>query len=319
MKIFLIILFVIAGMVNSAVSQKEITGNNAVRLLNNVPVAYQLNVNRPYIEIETEIPKRNRYSVSIYPSGGEGYSDFPVYAQFGLSKKLCMLGSIDVYTTSYSLTGNKFNGLGDAYIGLSYEFQKSKVLKNFIQPTVKIPTASFSDHMGTGKFDFDLGLGQSLVYNEFYNDLTVDMNFLNPVDYPDINSGAIPHGLYHVLDSLKNSIDNGVEPVLNLSVSPTYYFTDNLCIEGGATFTRNTKLNFNLSYFSGDLDYTFKKFEVYSGITFYHYYPVNYDLSELNESVTYNMSDKISFGLSASIGIHNYTGVLLSSEIDFAN
>ncbi len=319
MKTALLILFFFTVLINDAYSQKEITSNNAIRLLDNLAAAYQLNFNRPYVEIETEIPKAGKYSVSIYPAFGGGYSDLPVYFQYGLSNKLSLIGCLDFYTTSYSLTGEKFNGFGDAYTGISYEFQKSKIFQHFIQPTVKIPTAGFEDHMGTGKFDFDIGAGQAFVYKNIYNDLTADINFLQSADYPGINSEYLPSKIRHVIDSLKKTVVTGIEPQLNISVSPTYYFTDQLCLEGGAVFSRNTSLNFNLSYYSGDLDYTYKKFEVYSGITFYHYYPVNYDLSELNESVTYNMSDKVSFGLTASIGIHNYTGFLLSSEIDFAN
>lgn len=320
-KIILSILFLVLS-TNCSVSQNN--PDNEIRkklngFLKNAAEAYLLGINRPYIEIETEIPEINKYFLNFYPSAGSGYVDLPVYGQYSVGKNLCLLGSIDIYTTSYNIAGKKFTGFGDMYAGLSYRFQNSEMFSNFIQSTVKIPSASFKDQMGSGKFDLHFGFGQSFASGNWLNDLTAGLSILNSADFPSSRTGKIPPAIIHVIDSLKSSYDHSAEPQLNISVSPSYYLNDDLCLEGAASFSRNMKLNYNSLYLSGDLDYTFSKYEIFSGLSFSDYRQINYDESEIFAGAAYNVSDKISFRLQSSLGIHNSTGYFVFGEINLGN
>lgn len=319
MKIFFtaLILFCITNYSLPQNNADNIIRKKFIGLFNNTAEAYLLNINRPYIEIETDIPEEKRYSLNIYPFAGDGYFDIPVNGKYSVSNNLCLLGSIDLFTTSYNIAGKKFTGFGDIYAGAIYRFQNSEMFSHFVQSAVKIPTASFNGQIGSGKFDFHFGLGQSLAVNNFLNDFTAGISLLKPAGLP--SKIKLPPGVLHILDSLMSGYGSSAETQLNLSVSPVYYFTDDFCVEGGAAFSRNMKLNYNTLNVYSDLDYTFGKYELFSGISYSDYRQINYNESEIYAGAAYNVSDKISFRLQSSIGIHNNTSSFLSGEIEIGN
>ena len=111
---------------------------------------------------------------------------------------------------------------------------------------MKIPTASKSRELGTGKFDFYFGLAQGFGYKNFGYDLSIECNLLHRRDFP---SGIrnIPEILKTKIDSLKKAYDYRYEPEIAFTVSPSYSFSDNFYCYSGYNFTRNTRLNFNTS------------------------------------------------------------------------
>ncbi len=314
-----VVLFCITNYILPQNNSNNIIRKKYTGLFNNAAEAYLLNINRPFIEIETDIPEMNRYSISIYPIAGDGYYDLPVYGKYSVTNNLSLIGSVDLFTTSYNIAGKKFTGFGDIYAGATYRFQNSDMFSHFIQSAVKFPTASFKGQIGSGKFDFHFGAGQSFAYNNFLNDFTAGISLLKPADFPSSGSVKLPTGVLRILDSLTSGYDSSIEPQLNLSVSPTYYFNDNFCIEGGAAFSRNMKLNYNTFNVYGDLAYTFGKYELFSGLSYSDYRQINYNESEIYAGAAYYLTDKISFRLQSSFGIHNNTASYLSGEIDLGN
>lgn len=316
-KIFFTLIFLLC--LKSGISQTIITEHEIYSHLNNIAKAYLLNANRPYIEIETDIPEKNKYSLSWYPALGQDYVTLPVYGKYGLTDDLTLTGFMDFYTTAYSLTGKTSKGFGDIYAGVVYRFQESELFEHFIQPTVKFPTASGSSGVGTGKFDFDLGISQFFETEKVYYTITCDMDFVHKADFP---SSQQRHSRINVQipDSLKSQFDYSYEPVLSTAVDPGYYITKDLLLEGGLYFQRNTKLNFNFFLGYADMNYTFlKKFEVYGGLSFSYYKQVNYDYNEAYLGFNYNPSDNLTFGVSSFSSINRSSSIFVNLEMDVSN
>ncbi len=320
-------LFLLFLLLNPSITKSQNNNNNnnpfinrqLINLINNTGEAYLLSANRPYVEMETTQPGKGKAEFNSYPSGGGGYVDIPFYVNYGIGKRISVLGSIDLFTTGYSFVGNKFNGIGDSYAGILYQFQKSKILENFVQGVIKIPTASVSNHIGTGKVDYHLGLCQSFTTNKFLYTLTGDFELLGKLNFPSPNSGVYPPVVTKALDSLEKQYDYSFEQQLDLDFEPSYYITSSLNLEAGATFSRNMKLNFNATGFYSDLNYYFTdKVYGYSGADFTQYFPVKYNYSDFYAGAGYDPNDNLELELNLSISLKNSSSYYLSTTITYS-
>jgi hypothetical protein len=305
--------------VSFSFAQNPSKNHNIYGLFNLTAKSYLLNAPRPYVEIETDIPQKNKFTINSYPSLGEGYLSLPLYGLYGISEKLSLTGCIYFYNTAYSLAGVKTTGFGDCYAGIVYKIQESDIMSNFLQPTVKFPTASSSKGLGTGKFDFDLGASQSLAYKNLAYTLTADINFMGKLDFPPSKSPYLPPKISEFLDSVKNNYNYSYEQNLNISLDPTYNITDDLIIEAGSFFSRNMKLNFNYVNLYSDVGYTFfKTVQVYAGVNYLNYPQVNYNSSNMYVGAYYYPSDKVTLGISNSSGLDHKGDNSLNCEIDYS-
>jgi len=306
---------------SSLSAQNPVDRHRILFLLNNVAEAYLLNATRPYIEIETDLPTKNKYVIDLYPSGGDGYADLPAYAQFGLTDRLSLVGSVHFYNTAYSLTGTKSTGLGDSYVGVSYNVQKSDLMQNYLQMSVKIPTADQTvPNLGTGKFDYDIGVGQSLTYKKFSYDLSGDVDFMKRADFPPINLNTLPKPVVDGINILRKNFQYEYEQQLTLVMEPTYEFTDALKIEGGIAGISNLKLNFSTGFYYGDLNYSFtSKLDAYVGGSQSSFQHVHFRETSVLAGIDYTFSDQFSINVEASVGVGNFTGHSYIADVTISN
>ena len=116
------------------------------------------------------------------------------------------------------------------------------------------------------------------------DDLSFQISFLHRKRFNASNL-KIPVLLQESIDSIKNIYNYKYEPELNISISPSYGFNENLYMYTGIDFTRNTKLDYNSS-------------DVFFGIG-------------------YSFSDKFSLSIGSSISILDVSGWSVSIGADF--
>jgi hypothetical protein len=142
--------------------------------------------------------------------------------------------------------------VGDSYVGIKYRFHESSYFDHAIQANIKIPTASRTRELGTGKVDFYFGAAEGFALNNFSYEIGIECNLLARRDIPS-KSRDIPIILRQQLDSLRQVYDYKYEPEIAFSISPAYSFSENVYIYTGYSFTRNTRLNFNTNSLLGGI------------------------------------------------------------------
>jgi len=208
--------------------------------------AFFLAANRPSYGINSYITPKRDISIGTGIYFNNDIYEVPLDFSYGPSKRTEISAGITAFMQSYNFTGEKVHGIGDSYIGIKYLFNESYYFDHVIQAIVKIPTASRTQELGTGKVDFFFGAVQGFALNNFSYDISIECNLLRRRDFPS-GSKQIPIILRNQLDSLKQKYDYKYEPEIAFTISPAYSFTENFLVYTGYNFTRNTRLNFNTS------------------------------------------------------------------------
>jgi hypothetical protein len=233
----------------------------------NTAKSYLLSANRPSFSISSFTTPKNKVNIDLGAAFNEDFVEIPFGISYGVSNRVELFAGIPVYTQSYNFNGEKIDGIGDADIGIKYKFQESDKFEHALQLILKIPTASSSNGLGTGKSDFHFGLAQGFYMNKFSYDLSAELNFLRRRDFPDLK--IVPRLLQPAIDSIKNVYNYKYEKELIVSFSPAYNITDNFAIYSGVSFARNFKLDYNTLQIFGGLGYSFSdKVSVSAGASF---------------------------------------------------
>ena len=252
MKIRKIILVILAVITVNGSIEAQGGGNRTKRLidlLGKTAYSYFLSANRPGFGVDAYLTDKGRVFLSTGFSYSDGSIDIPFGVSYGISKKVEVSAGISPYTQSYSFIGDEINGVGDAYFGLKFKIQESDYFMHALQTMVKIPTASKQTELGTGKFDFHIGLAEGFYYNRFGYDVSVEVNMLRRRDYP--TSRKYPVILQNIIESVKADYDYKYEPELVLAAGPSYQIGDKVSVYAGFSFSRNTRLNYNTSVLYG--------------------------------------------------------------------
>jgi hypothetical protein len=253
-----------------------------ISLLGYTAKSYLLSANRPGIGINAYMTPKKKISIDFAASFNNEYVETPLSLEYGITNGLNLLGGISLYTQSYDFSGNRISGLGDSYMGTKFKIQESEYFIHSFQAALKIPTASKSTELGTGKADFHFGLAQGFYYNRFSYELSAELNLLRRRDFPSVNR-ILQVLLQSALDSLKNVYNYKYEPEFAVSFSPAYDIGQKAALYTGIAFSRNFRLGFNTSQF-------------YTGFGFY-------------------FSDKVSASAGASFGLLNEPGWSVSTGI----
>ncbi|MBS1517891.1 MAG: hypothetical protein JSS91_07375 [Bacteroidetes bacterium] len=297
--------------INVSVNNKKFIG-----FYNNLAESYLLNINRPFIEIQTSSPGKGGYEINLYPTAGEGYYDVPLISNTGISDRLSVVSQISLYTTAYNLLGNKTNGFGDIYLGLLLNVQSSEKFNHFIQPGIKIPTSG--NKTGSGKVDFHLGASESFETEKFYNTITLNFSLLGRADFPEKSNRKLPVSIINTIDSLKGTYDYSYEPALDLEINPTYYLNDRIQLESGVSYNRNMKYDFSSLSLFGDVIYNFSnKFYVYPGADYFKYDKIDYYQTSLYAGAGYNFTDNLSADISVSDDINHSSKPYFYTQLTF--
>lgn len=246
--------------------------------------SYLLTANRPGYGVSTYITSKNKVGFGIYVSYSDGQVSVPVSLSYGVSKNMELFTGIDVFTQSYNFAGSKVSGIGDSHIGVKYRFQQSDLFEHAFQFVLKLPTARYSNELGTGYVDFHFGLAQDIMYNNFGNDFSIQFSLLHRKRFNEALK-QMPKLIQEAIDSIKNVYDYKYEPEISISLSPSYSFNENVYIYTGIDFTRNTKLQYNSS-------------DVFFGLG-------------------YSFSDKFGISIGGSVSIINVTGWTIGLGADF--
>jgi len=240
---------------NYASSQPRPYINQLVSQINSSAVAYLIAANRPSYGISPyTTPKGYLYTGAGLYFNKDIY-DIQFDIGYGVSNKVELSVGMTVFLKSYSFTGETINGLGDSYFGVKYKFHESNLFDHALQTVVKIPTASKTSELGTGKFDFYFGLAEGFGYKNFGYDLSIECNLLARRDFPS-GDKRIPLILRAAIDSLKKAYNYKYEPEIAFTFSPSYSISDNVYCYSGYSFTRNTRLNFNTSSVLGGVGFS---------------------------------------------------------------
>jgi len=239
---------------NFASSQPRPYINQIVSQINSYAVAYLISANRPSYGISPYLtPKGYLYTGAGVYFNKDIY-DIQFDLGYGVSNKVELSLGMTAYLKSYNFTGEAIRGFGDSYIGFKYRFHESNYFSHAFQTIVKIPTASKSRELGTGKADLYFGLAEGFGYKNFGYDLSIECNLLARRDFPPLNM-IIPAILKEKIDSLKKVYNYKYEPEIAFTFSPSYSFSDNVYCYTGYNFTRNTRLNFNTSSVLGGIGF----------------------------------------------------------------
>jgi hypothetical protein len=216
---------------------------------------YFLSANRPSFGVSSYTTGRGNIELSTGVSVGQDFLEIPVEITYGISNKVDLFGGINAYTQSYDFDENKISGVGDASIGVRYKFHESDYFSHAVQTIIKIPTASKSNELGTGKIDFHFGLGHSYSANMWGYDASIELNLLRRRDFPGTGPD-VPLILRNAIDSIKKTYNYAYEPEIGLSLSPAFYPASNIYIYSGIAFSRNTKLDYNSTSVYGGVGYS---------------------------------------------------------------
>jgi hypothetical protein len=227
-----------------------------ISLLGYTAKSYLLTANRPGIGINAYMTPKKKISIEFSASFNNEYVETPLSLEYGVTNGLNLLGGISLYTQSYDFSGNRISGLGDSYIGVKFKIQESEYFIHSFQAALKIPTASKTSELGTGKMDLHIGLAQGFSYNRFSYELSTELNLLKRRDFPNVNR-ILKVLLQSALDSLKNVYNYKYEPEFVVSFSPAYDIGENAVIYTGVSFSRNFRLDFNTSQISTGFGYYF--------------------------------------------------------------
>lgn len=237
----------------SSESQSRKRVNTLLDLYGQTAYSYFLSANRPGYGVDAYTMEKGKASISAGISYGDEAIDIPLSFSYGLTDNLEVSTGLSPFTESYNFAGSKISGLGDSYTSLKYSFLESDHFVHAFQFLVKLPTASSTKELGTGKVDYCFGLAQGFVYRNFGYDFSVELNLLSRRDFP--GSKKYPPIIQNKLDSVKNQYNYTFEPELVISGGLSFEFSKSVSGYAGYSFQRNTRLNYNSSSVYGGLGF----------------------------------------------------------------
>lgn len=240
-KILITLFLFIFVTANSFSQGKRI--NNLLSIYGQTAYSYLLSANRPGYGIDAFTTEKGRTFLFVGLSYSDETIDIPVSVSHGITDNLELSAGISPYTQSYNFLGSKISGVGDSYFGVKYSFLESEHFIHAIQGLVKIPTASSSKELGTGKVDLLFGIAQGFVSGKFGYDLSFEVNLNQRRDFPNTKKYSVI--IQRQIDSLKSSYDYKYEPEIVISGGPSYDITKKVSMYAGFSFARNTRLNYN--------------------------------------------------------------------------
>lgn len=247
---FLIILLALLTFVPASTeSQNRKKVNTLLNLYGQTAYSYFLSANRPGYGVDAYTLEIGKGSISAGISYGDEVIDIPISFSYGISDNLEISAGLSPFTESYNFAGSKISGFGDSYASAKYSFLESDHFIHAFQFLVKIPTASSSKELGTGKADLCFGLAQAYAYKNFGYDLSFELNLLNRRDFPA--SKKYPPIIQNKLDSVKSQFNYTYEPELVFSGGPSFELSKMVSFYAGYSFSRNTRLNYNSSSIYG--------------------------------------------------------------------
>lgn len=252
-RFLLVLLAVIMFIPASTESQNRKRVNTLLDLYGQTAYSYFLSANRPGYGVDAYTLEKGTGSISVGISYGDEVIDVPVSFSYGITDQFEVSAGLSPFTESYNFAGSKISGLGDSYASLKYSFLESDRFIHAFQFLVKLPTASSSKELGTGKADLCFGLAQAYAFKSFGYDLSVELNLLNRRDFP--TSKKYPPTIQNKFDSVKSQYDYTYESELVISGGPSFEFSKIVSGFAGYSFSRNTRLNYNSSSVYGGLGF----------------------------------------------------------------
>lgn len=220
---------------------KQVRG--LIDLYGQTAYSYFLSANRPGFGVDAYTTEKGKYSFSAGLSYSEETIEIPISVNYGITDRIEVFAGAFPYTESYNFSGAKISGFGDSFLGLKYLFHESDYFSHAIQGAIKLPTASSQTELGTGKVDLGFGIAQAFYKGKFGYDLSFEINLLQRRDIPTQRKYTV--FLQSAIDSINSIYDYKFEPELIVSFGPSYQFTDRFSAYAGASFSRNTRLNYN--------------------------------------------------------------------------
>lgn len=245
----LLVLLLILLLSSNVFSQRR-GGNRLLDILGKTAYSYLLSANRPGYGVDAFTLEKGKTSLSLGISYSDEVIDVPVSLSYGITDDLELSAGSSPFTQSYNFSGSKVSGVGDSYLGVKYSFLESDYFIYGVQGIIKIPTASSSKELGTGKVDLYFGIAQGFVKGNFGYDLSFEVNLLQRRDFP--NTSKYPAVIQNQIDSAKSGYDYTFEPEFVISAGPSIDISKNISMYAGYSFSRNTRLNYNShSVYSG--------------------------------------------------------------------
>lgn len=229
--------------------------NELIKKSGSFSTAYLLSANRPSYGISSYLTPKKNMSIGAGFYFNKDIYEFSLDLSYGISSRVEISGGFSPYLKSYNFLGETVKGIGDANAGIKFRFQESYYFDHAFQTIIKIPTASKTSELGTGKADYFFGLVQGFGYKNFGYDLSIEFNILSRKDFPAAGR-RMPGIIKEVIDSLKQIYNYSYEPEISFSLSPYYSLSNNFYIYTGYNFTRNTRLNFNTSSLLGGFGFS---------------------------------------------------------------
>lgn len=239
----ILLILLILMLFDSASYSQRVRGNKLLDLFGRTAYSYLLSANRPGYGADAFTLEKGKTSLSLGVSYGNEVIDVPISVSYGLTDNFELSAGLSTYTESYNFLGSKINGVGDSYLGLKYSFLESDYFIHALQSIIKIPTASSSKELGTGKVDLYFAIAQGFVSGRFGYDLSFEFNLLQRRDFP--SGKKYPVIIQQLIDSTKALYDYRFEPEIVISGGPSVDISRRVSIYTGFSFSRNTRLNYN--------------------------------------------------------------------------
>lgn len=252
-----LLILVLVAVLTGNVFTQGVRINNILSLYGQTAYSYFLSANRPGYGVDAFTNEKGKTFLSAGISYGSETIDIPVSLSYGITDNFELSAGISPYTESYNFFGSKISGVGDSYIGVKYSFLESDYFIHAVQGLIKLPTASSSKELGTGKVDLLFGIAQGYVNGKFGYDLSFELNLLQRRDFP--TSKKYPVIIQQQIDSVKSQYDYKYEPEIVISGGPSYDITNKVSMYAGYSFARNTKLNYNYQSVYGGLGFVLSK------------------------------------------------------------
>ncbi len=282
-KIILTVILLLLVCSGVSYSQMIHIGKKITDALGYTAKSYLLSANRPSFSINADLTPKRKVSIDLGAAFNNDFIEFPVDMEYGISNSVNLIAGIPLFTQTYKFNGDKAGGVGDAHLGLKFKLQESDYFIHVFQFAIKIPTASTSEELGTGKTDYHLGLAEGFYSGRFSYEIGAEINLLGRRDFPDRQFNI--RLLQNAIDSLKKNYDYKFEPELVLSISPAFDIGQKLTVYTGTAYTNNLKLN--------------------------------YETMQLFAGFGYLFSDNVSLTIGSSFEIINGPGWLASAGINF--
>lgn len=217
---------------------------------------YLMNASRPSPDFSSDMLEKNKVTVDLSGYTDGDYPGVSLTGTYGITDRFNVIANLDLFTTNYNLSGTKFTGVGDLLLSLRYDLGEGYYFSHYLETSVKIPTAKSDDQLGTGKFDYYLGLIENYSEEKLSVDFAANLNLLGRPDFPSANK-KLPAILQQTIDSAKAFYDFQFQSGYTLSLYPSYSLSDNLTLTTGVDFSRDMKLNFNSATFYTGIGYDF--------------------------------------------------------------